>query len=207
MKKTVYLFDFDQTIISKDSIFLLWQYAIQKRPYLFTYFPYKVVGGQIAYRSKKDFRHMKNALLSVLKYLSDEELKDFVHNYLYPKYFFKEVFTRFEDFDKEGVKVLVSASAINYLQYVGDILPFDYIIGTELDNNFRMLGENNKDGEKVKNILKLFQQEGLEIDYDSSHAYSDSYRHDHYMMELVRHRYLINSKVHQEGYEHLTWSV
>lgn len=207
MKKTVYLFDFDKTIICGDSIFLLWKYAISKHPHIISYFPYQMMSGQISYRSKKDFRYMKNALLSVLKYLDERELKDFVHHYLYPKYFFKDVFLRFQEFQNDGIKVLVSASAMNYLQYVSDILPFDYLIGSQLDNHYRLVGENNKDKRKVINIMELFQKEGIEINYETSQAYSDSYQHDHYMMELVKHRFLINSNFKKEGYVNLYWKV
>ncbi|MDO5715714.1 MAG: HAD family hydrolase [Tissierellia bacterium] len=207
MKKTVYLFDFDKTIIDTDSIFLLWRYAMKKYPRVASRFPYKMIRGRLKYSRSKDFRDMKNYMLAVLKYLTEDELKDFVHQELYPKHFYKDALELFNSLDSQAITLLVSASATNYLKFVGDILPFDYIIGTDLDENFKIKKDNNKGEVKVHNITTLLHQEGFEIDYEQSKSYSDSYKYDRYMMEMVRHRYLINSSKRVEGYENLYWQV
>lgn len=77
-------------------------------------------------------------------------------------------------------------------------LSFDYIIGTDLDENFKILKENNKKNIKVKNIKEIFEKENIEIDYENSRGYSDSYKDDKYMLSLVEKKFLINSKVNKK---------
>lgn len=101
--------------------------------------------------------------------------------------------------------LLVSASVEDYLKYVKGVLPFDHIIGTKTDEDFEMVGDNNKHAKKVDNILAHLTEKGMEIDYENSVAYSDSLAADRPMMELVKTRYLINNKTDAEGYLHLNW--
>ena len=45
---------------------------------------------------------------------------------------------------------------------------------------------------KVKNIKEIFEKENIEIDYENSRGYSDSYKDDKYMLSLVEKKFLIN---------------
>ncbi len=101
--------------------------------------------------------------------------------------------------------MLVSASVDNYLTYVKDCLPFDHIIGTVIDEDYKLVGENNRHEQKVNNILAHLSEKNMAIDYDNSLSYSDSLSADRPMMELTRYRYLINNPVKAEGYLHLEW--
>ena len=158
-------------------------------------------------RSKlaSDFDIMKNQMVSVIKYFTEDELKDFVTDYLFPKFFFVEFEDEFYSYDEDTIKILCSASATPYLKYVKDLYPFDYIIGTDLGSDYKMTRGNNKKDIKVKNIRDLLAQEGIEIDYENSSAYSDSYDDDKYMLRMTKNRFLINSKVKKKGYENLSW--
>lgn len=205
--KSVILYDFDKTIIDTESIILLWRYAYSKYPRRSSISILKLIDGQLRYRRTRDFKHMKNAMMSILNFLTEKDLKYFVHNILYPKHFYKNVFDEFKKYDDSQIKILSSASCTNYVKYVGDILSFDYIIGTELDENFKVKYENNKREQKVRNIYQLLNNLGEEIDYENSFAYSDSYKDDKFMLELVKNKYLINSKVKVSGYKNLNWIV
>ena len=144
-------------------------------------------------------------MVSIIKYFSEDELKSFVTDYLYPKFFFKEFEENFNCHDKDTIKILCSASASPYLKYVKEIYNFDYIIGTELDENYKLTKGNNKKNIKVENIKSLLDKEDIEIDYENSSAYSDSYKDDKYMLRLAKNRFLINSKVNKKGYCNLNW--
>lgn len=205
--KSFILYDFDKTIIDLESITLLWSYAFSKYPRRASTLPLKLIEGQVKYRKTKDFRYMKNAMVSVLSFLTEKDLKLFVHNKLYPKHFYKNVFKEFENYNEDSIKILSSASATNYIKYVADILPFDYIIGTDLDENFKLLCNNNKRETKVHNINKILNNLNEEIDYENSYGYSDSYKDDRFMLELVKNRFLINSNVKKDGYINLNWKV
>ncbi|RVU54318.1 HAD family hydrolase [Anaerosphaera multitolerans] len=205
MKTRVFLFDFDKTLTDEDSIFLLWEYAIKMKRISRFYYIGKMILGAFKYIfSLGNFKYMKTEMCSVLKYLSEEDLKNFV-DYIYENHILKEGEVYFNNLG-EGYKMLVSASPINYLKYITKYLNFDVVIGTELDENFKLVGENNKHRAKVKRIQEHLGKVGIEIDYEISEGYSDSYSADRPMLEMVNHRYLINSKVREEGYKNLSWS-
>lgn len=205
MKKKVILYDFDKTIIDSESIFLLWKFAIKKHPYLFITLIINLCREYIYYLLTGNFCHVKKAMVSVMKPLREKDLEDFFLKILYPSHFFEEVFPEFEKYGDGDIKILCSASCENYLKYINKILPFDYILGTKLDENYKVLGENNSGKEKVRRIKKLLERENIEIDYENSLAYTDSYKNDKYMASLVKNRFLINSKKHFEDFTNLSW--
>lgn len=74
-------------------------------------------------------------------------------------YAFKEAIDEIHRLKEEGYYImLVSASVENYLVYVKDCLPFDHIIGTVIDEDYKLVGENNRHEQKVSNILAHFQE-------------------------------------------------
>lgn len=205
MKRKVVLYDFDKTVVDCESIVELYKYAYKNKKINIFKSLLDLSAAYIKAKLNSDFTIMKNQMISVIKYFTEDELQDFVTNYLYPKFFFKEFEEEFSSYDEDSIKILCSASATNYLIYVGELFPFDYIIGTDLDNDYKLSRGNNKKDIKVKNIKEILEREGIEIDYENSLAYSDSYKDDKYMLRMVKNRYLINSKVNKKGYVNLTW--
>lgn len=205
MKKKLALYDFDKTVVDCESIVELYKYGFKNKKINIL----KTFGGlscaYIKSKIKSDFDIMKTQMVSIIKYFSEDELKSFVTDYLYPKFFFKEFEENFNSHDKDTIKILCSASASPYLKYVKEIYDFDYIIGTELDENYKLTSGNNKKDIKVKNIKRLLDKKDIDIDYENSSAYSDSYKDDKYMLRLVKNRFLINSKVNKKGYYNLNW--
>lgn len=205
MKRKVVLYDFDKTVVDCESIVELYKYAYKNKKINIFKSLLNLSAAYIKAKLNSDFTIMKNQMVSVIKYFTEDELQDFVTNYLYPKFFFKEFEEELSSYDEDSIKILCSASATNYLIYVGELFPFDYIIGTDLDNDYKLSRGNNKKDIKVKNINEILEREGIEIDYENSLAYSDSYKDDKYMLRMVKNRYLINSKVNKKGYVNLTW--
>ncbi len=205
MKRKVVLYDFDKTVVDCESIVELYKYAYKNKKINIFKSLLDLSAAYIKAKLNSDFTIMKNQMVSILKYFTEDELQDFVTKYLYPKFFFKEFEEEFSSYDEDSIKILCSASATNYLIYVGELFPFDYIIGTDLDNDYKLCRGNNKKDIKVKNIKEILERDGIEIDYENSLAYSDSYKDDKYMLRMVKNRYLINSKVNKKGYVNLTW--
>ena len=205
MKRKLALYDFDKTVVDCESIVELYKYGFKHKKINF----FRTMGGLgSAYiRSKlaSDFDVMKNQMVSIIKYFSEDELRNFVTDYLFPKFFFVEFEEEFYSHDEDTIKILCSASATPYLKYVKDLYPFDYILGTDLGSDYKLTRGNNKKDVKVKNIKDLLAQEGFEIDYENSCGYSDSYKDDKYMLRMAKNRFLINSKVNKKGYENLSW--
>ena len=47
---------------------------------------------------------------------------------------------------------------------------------------------------KKENLEKLFQKEGIEVSYDESKSYTDSYKNDFWMCSFTKNKYVVNSK-------------
>ena len=205
MKRKLALYDFDKTVVDCESIVELYKYGFKNKKINFFRTMAGLVSAYIRSKLASDFDIMKNQMVSIIKYFSEDELRDFVTDYLFPKFFFVEFEDEFYSHDEDTIKILCSASATSYLKYVKDLYPFDYIIGTDLGSDYKLTRGNNKKDVKVKNIKDLLAQEGIEIDYENSCGYSDSYKDDKYMLRMAKNRFLINSKVNKKGYENLSW--
>lgn len=205
MKRKLALYDFDKTVVDCESIVELYKYGFKNKKIRFFGTMAGLVSAYIRSKLASDFDIMKNQMVSIIKYFSEDELRDFVTDYLFPKFFFVEFENEFYSHDEDTIKILCSASATPYLKYVKNLYPFDYIIGTDLGSDYKLTGGNNKKDVKVKNIKDLLTQEGIEIDYENSCGYSDSYKDDKYMLRMAKNRFLINSKVNKKGYENLYW--
>lgn len=205
MKRKLALYDFDKTVVDCESIVELYKYGFKHKKIKFFRTMAGLVSAYIRSKLASDFDIMKNQMVSIIKYFSEDELRDFVTDYLFPKFFFVEFEDEFYSHGEDTIKILCSASATPYLKYVKDLYPFDYIIGTDLGSDYKLTGGNNKKDVKVKNIKDLLTQEGIEIDYENSCGYSDSYKDDKYMLRMAKNRFLINSKVNKKGYENLSW--
>lgn len=205
MKRKLALYDFDKTLVNCESIVELYKYGLKNKKINILNTFGGLASAYIKAKVKSDFDIMKTQMVSIIKYFSEDELKSFVTDYLYPKFFFEEFEDNFNSYDKDTIKILCSASASPYLKYVKELYDFDYIIGTELDENYNLTSGNNKKDIKVKNIKRLLDKKDIDIDYENSSAYSDSYKDDKYMLRLVKNRFLINSKVNKKGYYNLNW--
>lgn len=201
-------FDVDKTILDGDSMFDLLSYTWKKHPISFipSIFNIGVSGIKYLFTGGKDVRIAKEGVFYIIKYLSDEEIEDFSINILLKKRAFKDALNEIEKLVSEKFTVvLVSASPYEYLKYFKKPLNVHKIMGTDIDKNGKIIGENCKHNEKVRKINQWLKSENYTIDYENSVGYSDSYDADAPMLELVKNRYLINSKLKINGYENLSW--
>lgn len=205
MTRKIAFFDFDDTLVDCQSITILWKFAIKKQPYLIIYLFVQLLIGIIKYIFTFNFSHIKTSMVSLLKFLSEEDLKFFANNILNPKYFYRDGIKELEKFGDDYLKFLVSASPLNYMKYFKDILSFDYIIATELDENFKVKSKNNSGHQKVLNINKYLDELNIKIDYENSYCYTDNYKADRFMANLVENKFLINSKLKVSGFKNLYW--
>ena len=197
MNKTKFaFFDFDDTLLPKDSMGRLVFFCLKNHPLSFIYlFPLAFYG--LLYGLKLiDFIPLKEKLIFPLKVCSMQELNEFYQLVLIPHYYpnvVKELLER----KKEGCLIwLVSASPEVYLQFTD--LPVDQIIGTKTKmingkTTNKIIGKNCKGEAKVERIQALLKEQQLEIDYDHSYGYSDS-TSDLPMLNLVKNRIRISKK-------------
>ncbi|MCI9094122.1 MAG: haloacid dehalogenase-like hydrolase [Coprobacillus sp.] len=185
MKRSVALFDFDNTIAQGDSIKRLLKYDLKKRPWhifcfikvIFYCFGYYVLHFY-------SFEQAKSSLLFPLRSMDEDELKYFYRNYVAIHYY-HHVIEEMKKRKKEGCFVIVcTASVEDYMQY--HELPADCMLAT-LTNHGQIIGKNCKNEEKIYRINKCLKEHNIEIDYDSSYGYSDS-NSDIPMLSLVKNK-------------------
>lgn len=200
------LFDFDRTIVRGDSIALLWRYAVHMHPRLAGHFARRMVPALLISATQRgDLKPIKDGLMSLFGIMGDKGLHHFTTKVL-PLHFFAEAVAEMERLHRDGVRILlVSASPEAYIKYLDEVLPVEAVLGTQTDEKYRMIGKNNRGEEKVRRIEEYLGGDLSLIDYHRSFGYSDSYRADRPMLELVKHRYLINDTRKREGYTNLSW--
>lgn len=203
MLKKVALFDFDKTLTTDDTIILLWRYAIKLKKVDRFQYANRILKGSFGYIKARDAKIFKNQICQIILLFTEEELEKFA-DYIYENHMLKDGLRAINELDVE-YKMLVSASPYNYLKYFNKYLNFDVIIGTNLDKYCNILNENNKSVEKVRRIKEHLEEKSFEIDYENSMAFSDSFTADRPMLELVKNKFLINSKRQVEGYKNLNW--
>ncbi|MDO5037400.1 MAG: HAD family hydrolase [Tissierellia bacterium] len=208
MKKKFAFFDFDRTLINRDSIFILWQRTLldhpqARREFFRHFFPHL----RRSLKAPNPSLAFKNQVLSLLNYYEEEDLRAFILEELLPTHAFKEGVEEVHRLKEAGYHlVLASASVEDYLVYVKEALPFDQVLGTRTRAG-QVLEKNNRKEEKVRRIQDYLDQEGLEIDYEASRAYSDDYVADGPMLGLVKNRFIINRKLAPKGCHILHWSL
>lgn len=189
-------FDFDDTLIHGDSGGKLLKYYLKKHP-LSCVKLIKVVYHYALYLLKiEPLNKAKSAWLYPLDNMSEKEIKHFYQTCLETCYY-PNVIEELKKKKEEGYVVYIcSASVEAYLRFCD--LPVDEIIGTKtkiINGRYtsQMIGKNCKDEEKVVRISEIIKNHNLEIDYDSSYAYSDSL-HDKPMLTMVKNRIKIDKK-------------
>lgn len=194
------IFDFDKTLTKRDSIFNLLGYTFRKYPVRYTAVFLKTLFIALTFYNLRI--RLKQSVLSILKFLTEDDLKAFVKD-LYENEILKDGEDEVNKLKEEGYfLILNSASPEVYLKYITEYLPFDIVIGTRVSNNIK-IKENNRGEAKVKRM----REEIKDFDtFDIVKTYSDSYTADKPILELAKEKYLINSNRKIEGYDNLWWS-
>lgn len=207
------IFDVDYTLTKRETLFEFYMFMLKKKPYLITYMP-KSFGSAILYAlGILDAAKAKNNFMSFIKRIHEDEIKELVkefYNKRFSKIFYIDAINTLKKLKSEGYKIyLISASAEFYLNELYNIKEVDKVIGTKFKfvNGYytgEMIGENNKGEEKVKRLMEVLKEEGIEVDFKNSYMYSDSLS-DLPLFKLVGHPYLINSKKKDHNIQILHW--
>ena len=194
------IFDFDRTLTKRDSIFNLLGYTFRTHPlrYILVFLKTLV----IALTFYNFLIRIKQSVLSILKFLTEDELKAFIKD-IYENEILRDGEEEVKRLKEEGYfLILNSASPEVYLKYIKEYMPFDVVIGTRVTENIK-INENNRGEVKVKRMREDIKDFDT---FDIVKTYSDSYTADKPILELAKEKYLINSKRKIEGYENLWWS-
>lgn len=190
------LYDFDKTIIGKDSNPALLAYYLKRHPWEF-YKLFKILLYVVPFALKlQPVNKAKSAWLFPLDKMTESEISAFYQEALAP-FYNKEVVATIYQHKQAGYKIyLCSASVEAYLKVTD--LPFDKVIGTkvkEVNNRptSQVVGKNCKGKTKVERINQVLQAEGIEIDYLNSYAYSDS-KSDIPMLKMVQNRIKVSPR-------------
>ena len=187
MKRSVALFDFDNTLASGDTIHRLLKTYLMKHPlqvFRFIKTGFVFVGYKLR---MKTYENLKESILFPLHHMSEDELKEFYNKHVTP-YYYQNVVEVLNKHKQDGAVVIIcTASSEAYMQYYD--LDADTLIGTRVDNG-KIIGKNCRKQEKIPRILDYLKSIDVEIDYENSYGYSDS-NDDIPMLSLVKNRYRV----------------
>jgi phosphatidylglycerophosphatase C len=210
MSQKLAIFDVDKTIIQNDSMFSFLLYGLKGKP-TSVHLVFLAALYSVLYKlNLMDATRAKSAFFSFINYMDERDLRHFFHTKLKPR-IYKQALNEMRFMKQEGYHILlVTASPEAYMKYFNELNEVDGVIGTELlikEGRYTgtIKGNNCKGEEKVARIKRYLEEKKIIPDYNSSYAYSDSLS-DMPMLNLVKHRYIINSK-YTAGCEGLTWSV
>lgn len=207
------IFDVDYTITKRETLFEFYMFMIKKKPHLIIYMP-KSFGSAVLYAlGSISAAKAKTNFMSFISRIHENEIKQLVKEFYstrFSKIFYVDAINTLKKLKSEGYKVyLISASAEFYLNELYNIKEVDKVIGTKFkfENGYytgEIIGNNNKGEEKVKRLMEVLKEEGIDVDFRNSYMYSDSLS-DLPLFKLVGHPYLINSRKKNHNIEVLHW--
>ena len=190
------LFDFDDTLLKKDTMGHLYVYYMKRNP-LKLYRGLLLIIKAVLYKMKIiPFQIVKEELIYPISQMTDEQLDRFYKEDIIPRYY-PNVLETLKKHVEDGYHVwLVSASPEPYL-FCAD-LPVEVILGTKVERKGNrwtnhIISKNCKNAEKVNRINEVLKEKNLQIDYENSYGYSDS-DSDIPMLNLVKNKIRINKK-------------
>lgn len=178
-KKPVAIFDFDGTLYRGDSLVKFCFYVYRRQPWQARFFLLQLAGFGIHACGLISTDRFKNIFLSFLSGLSRERVDSLVKDFWekeYPSGFFPEMLERLSQHRKEGiVTVCVSASPELYLAPIVAQLQMNALIGSRLDEQYRLIGNNCKGPEKAARYVIDFPTESYEVLYAYGDKESDGF--------------------------------
>lgn len=191
------LFDFDGTLIKKDSMVLLFlryfDLSIRNVPKL-TRLIYETIKYFLKIYSQKQFKEIYiNLIINSSRYKDRKALFDDFSKYLIGM-IFKSAKKKISELKSKGYTViLLSASPDLYLKKISRELGFSELICTRMDyedNKAVVSGLNCYGKNKIKMLLS--SHEGDKVDWKRSYCYSDS-ESDRKLLSLFGNPYVVNN--------------
>lgn len=188
-------FDFDGTCISGDSVVHFVRYALKNGVSPLRLLP--ALGWGILFKLRlADECDAKTRGLRFLQSMSPESrdafCRSFVNDDLRGR-LFRDALETIRKLKDEGYEIwLVSASTVNYMRYVKELLAADTLLCTPIDEKGTVT-ENCKGEEKVRRVKAEIERRGLSADTGCCTAFGDS-GSDLPVMNLAGRRYAVNAK-------------
>lgn len=180
------IYDFDKTIVPFDSGSLFVGYCALHYPWILIYTPVLAIAAVLMLLHIIDFtRFKKISFMFVAMIPLEKAVKGFWDKHE------KETHKWF--FNRKRYAVVISASPDFLLEEIQKRLGFDKLICT-LHNRKSgvIIGENCRDGEKVRRLFKEFKKDEINV----IDVYSDSLKHDKAIFSLASGRcyHIVNSE-------------
>ncbi|SHI44207.1 HAD-superfamily subfamily IB hydrolase, TIGR01490 [Clostridium cavendishii DSM 21758] len=207
------LFDVDFTITRKETLLEFFKFVISKDKKNVKFIPRAIFCGVMYGIGVYDEKKVKEAFIKFIDNIEENDLKLLVREYYkdhLSNILYEDAITMIRKLKSEGYKVyLISASPEFYLYEFYNIKEVDKIIGTKFKFNEgklkrEMEGLNCKGEEKVRRLMEVIKEEGIEVDFKNSYMFSDSLS-DKPLLDLVGKPYLINFKKKHDTIEILNW--
>lgn len=198
------IFDVDFTITKKETMLQFYKFMIRKNPLTILYMPWFGLSFLLYFLKIYDLKKVKENFLILIDGIDEYKMKKLVKEFYdkkLSKIFYNDAMETIKRLKREGCKIyLISASPEFYLNELYNIKEIDMIIGTRISYakgiySRRFQGENNKGEEKVKRLMQVLKDKGIEADFESSYMFSDSLS-DLPLFKLVGNPYLINYRGH-----------
>ena len=175
MKKEIDIYDFDKTIVPFDSGSLFTAYCFLHYPWCFITLPIIAVAALLMVLHIINFTSFKKTCFLFLPLIPKEKaVKKFWDRHI------NEVHPWFKE--RTRYSVVISASPDFLLNDIAKRLSFDKLICTRHNpKNGIIIGENCRDGEKVRRLYEEFCRDCVEVE----DVYSDSLRHDKPIFSLA----------------------
>lgn len=207
------IFDVDYTLTKRETLAEFYWFMIKKSPKLIIHAPKGIISAFLYAVKILDSQTAKENFIAFIDGMQEENMQKLVEEF-YEKKLSKIIYTDAIDTMKklksEGCKVyLISASAEFYLNELYKIKEVDKVIGTRFTSvggkySRKIAGKNCKGDEKVRRLMEVLKEEGMEVDFKNSYMFSDSLA-DLPLFNLVGNPYLINYKKGHDKIKILNW--
>jgi len=198
--KKIALYDVDYTILSVNSMFSLFIYSIQKKPFIIFFAPLLIIFFLFWLIGILPVNILKSVWIYPIKSLDKKSLeeysREFVKRFLFPK-IKKGVKQNINSYKKNGYLIIFATASYEfYIKYLAEYLKADYYFGTivDFDSNGifpKITGKNCRGKEKISRILEKLPIK--KIDRKNSIGFSDSVD-DRPFLGLVNKLCIVNGK-------------
>lgn len=179
--KEIDVYDFDKTIVPFDSGSLFCAYCVLHYPWIILLLPVEAVGALLMLLRIISFTSFKRLCFIFVPFVPlDRAVKGFWDRHE------KQVHEWF--YTRKRHAVVISASPDFLLEEIHRRLGFEELICTRHNRKTGVIiGENCRDGEKVRRLYELYDRESIKV----IDVYSDSLKHDRPIFSLGENCYHI----------------
>lgn len=187
------IFDFDETLYSKDSLLTFYRFCVRLNPLLLCWFPLQLAGYLLHALKLISTQQFKNCFLLFLAFHSEESIQQKAKLFWareFPKTFNNELLSIIRN-SSEHI-VIITASPVLYIQPLLEKLPALTLLGTNLKKEMGLYVIDGKNCKGYEKVLRFRQTFGL--DFIITKSYSDSLT-DAPILGLANEPYLVKGNL------------